>query len=86
MKAVGSNVLIEKLVEKEGLIVLPQGVERDYSRGKVISIGSKVESDISVDDIIIYSNRYTLGNQHPTVSVNNEEYIILSEQYVLIIE
>ena len=55
MRALGRNIIIEPIEEKVGLIFMPNN-KNTYRRGRVISIGEVKDSEVKVDDIIIYDS------------------------------
>lgn len=83
MKCLHRNLLIEKLTREQlGKIVLPDSVQDDWLRGRVISVADGVEEDIKEGDIVIFPPAPPhLGGQYPTIG--DEGYIILSENMVL---
>ena len=55
MRALGRNVIIEPIEEKDGLIFIPNN-KKTHKRGKVISIGEVEDSEVEVGDIVIYDS------------------------------
>ena len=86
MRPLQKNILVKQLTREQlGKIVLPDSVQDDWFRGKVISVGPAVEGDIKVDDVVIFPPPPPhLGNEYPIVG--DEGYIIISENMVLAIE
>ena len=85
MRILHKGLLVKKLTREQlGKIVLPESVQDDWLRGKVIKIGSDIEQDISVGDIVIFPPAPPHLGDYPTVG--DEGYIILSENMVLAIE
>ena len=82
MKPLHKNLLIEKLTREQlGKIVLPDSVQDDWLRGKVISVSPKIEEDIKVGDIVIFPPAPPHLGEYPTIG--DEGYVILSENMVL---
>ena len=76
------NLLVEQLTREQlGKIVLPDSVEDDWKRGRVVSVSSKIEEDIKVGDVVIFPPAPPHLGEYPTVG--DEGYIILSENMVL---
>ena len=85
MKMLQKNILVEKLTKAQlGKVVLPDSVEDDWLRGKVINVGPSVESNIIRGDIIIFPPAPPHLGDYPTVG--NKGYIIISENMALAIE
>lgn len=82
VKMLMMNVLVKPMTKEQlGKIVLPSTVEDEWHRGKVISLGPKVDGDIKVGDIIVYPPAPPhMGGQYPTVG--NEKYIIIPEPII----
>ncbi len=86
MKPLHKNLLVKQLSKEQlGKIVLPDSVEDDWLRGKVIKLGPDIEQGIKVGDIVIFPPAPPhLGGQYPTIG--DEGYIIISENMVLALE
>ena len=85
MRILHKGLLVEKLTREQlGKIILPESVEDDWLRGRVIKIGPDIEQDIKVDDIVIFPPAPPHLGEFPTVG--DEGYIILSENMILAIE
>lgn len=85
MKPLHKNLLIKQLTKEQlGKIVLPDVVEDDWKRGKVISVGPKVEEDINEGDIVIFPPPPPHLQSYPVIG--DDGYIILSENMILAIE
>ena len=85
MKPLQKNILVKKLTREQlGKIVLPESVEDDWLRGKVVSVGPDVEGEIEVDDVVIFPPPPPHLGVYPTVG--DEGYIILSENMILALE
>ena len=82
MKPLQKNILVKKLtLDQSGKIVMPDSVENEWFRGKVISVGPDVEGDIGEGDIVIFPPPPPHLGEYPTVG--DEGYIILSENMIL---
>lgn len=82
MKPLHKNLLIEQLTREQlGKIVLPDSVEDDWKRGRVISVGPKVEENINEGDIVIFPPPPPHLGEYPVIG--DEGYIIISENMVL---
>lgn len=76
------NILVRKLTRDQlGKIVMPDSVQDDWFRGKVISVGPDVEGEIKIDDVVIFPPPPPHLGEYPTVG--DEGYIILSENMIL---
>lgn len=85
MKPLHKNILIEKLTREQlGKIVLPDSIQDDWLRGKVISVGPKIEEDIKVGDIVIFPPAPLHLGDYPVIG--DDGYIILSENMILALE
>lgn len=86
MMPLHKNILIEQLTRQQlGKVVLPDSVADDWFRGRVISVGPRVEEDIKEGDIVIFPPAPPhLGGQYPTIG--DDGYIILSENMILALE
>lgn len=86
------NLLVKPLdKEQVGKVVLPDSVQDDWYRGKVISVGpgrnnalGKKEPEVKVGDIVVYPPPFR--GIYPTVVVEGEELIILPENDIWAIE
>ena len=82
MKPLHKNLLVEQLTREQlGKIVLPDSVEDDWLRGKVISVSPGVEEDINEGDIVIFPPAPPHLGAYPVIG--DEGYIILSENMIL---
>lgn len=78
-KPTEDRLLVEVREEKEGLLALPEGAERDKLRvGRVISIGDKVDIRAGSGTKIVFE-RY--GPIH--LKQFNENWFLVKQQYVL---
>jgi len=91
MKPLGDRVIIKVLPQEEKLasgIVLPGNAKEKPQEGEVVAIGpgrlldngSRVELEVKVGDVVIYS-KYA-GSE---VKYEGEEYLIVSEKDILAI-
>ena len=77
------NILVKRMSKEQlGNIVLPEMVQDDWKRGKVISIGPAVEGDIRVDDVVIFPP--SMRGEYP--SVGDDDTIIIPEGLIWAIE
>ncbi len=82
MKCLHRNLLIEQLTREQlGKIVLPDSVEDDWLRGRVIGVADKVEEDIKEGDIVIFPPPPPHLGEYPVIG--DDGYIIISENMVL---
>ena len=83
LRPLHQNLIIKQLTREQlGKVILPDSVQDTWLRGKVIKVGSKVEEDIKVGDIIIFSpDRYG-----ETLDIGDKGYIIINEGMILAIE
>ena len=82
MKPTYKNLIVKQLSKEQlGKIVLPDTVEDDWKRGRVINVGPKVEEDIEVGDIVIFPPAPPHLGDYP--SIGDDGYIILSENMSL---
>ncbi len=85
MRILHKGLLVEKLTRQQlGKVVLPDSVEDDWFRGKVISIGPDIEQNIKVGDIAIFPPPPPHLGEYPTIG--DDGYVIISENMVLAIE
>ena len=94
MRMLKSNLLVEKLTKTQlGKVVLPDSVEDEWVRGKVMGVGPEIstmvgistdESQIKIGDIVIFPPLTPYGNPHP--EVGSKGYIIIPETYIWAIE
>jgi len=101
LRPLHKNILVEKLTREQlGKIVLPDSVQDDWLRGRVIATGPdisnidipptkdggliKVEPAIKVGDIVIYPPAPPHLGDYPVIG--DDGYIILSENMILAIE
>lgn len=79
----GDRVVIKQAVAEEttksGIVIAGQAKEKPQE-AEVVAIGSKVEGDIKVGDLVIYS-KYAGNN----IKLEDEEYIIVKEEDILAI-
>ena len=86
MKPLGTRVLIEPLKAEEktqGGIIIPDSAKEKPQSGKVIAVGpgSKDEPmEVKVGDVVLYG-KYS-GTE---VSVDNKDYLIMSQSDILAI-
>lgn len=94
MKMLRNNLLVEPLTkEQRGVIALPDSVQDDWARGRVIAVGDgkinfngvKIKSDLKEDDIVVFPP-VCMGSDYPRIVVDGFERIILSEDDVWAIE
>ena len=83
MKPLQKNILVKQLTHDQlGKIVLPDSVQDEWLRGKVIGVGYRCDGEIEVGDVIIFPPAPPhLGGVYPTVG--DEGYIIISENMAL---
>lgn len=82
MKPLHKNILIEKLTREQlGKVILPDSVQDDWLRGRVISVSPKVEEDIKEGDIVIFPPPPPHLGEYPVIG--DEGYVILSENMIL---
>lgn len=94
MRMLKSNLLVEKLTKAQlGKVVLPDSVEDEWVRGKVMGVGPEIstmggltdsEPQIKIGDVVIFPPLTPYGNPHP--AVGSEGYIIIPETYIWAIE
>jgi co-chaperonin GroES (HSP10) len=101
MRMLKSNLLVEKLTKTQlGKVVLPDSVEDEWVRGKVIGVGPEIstmgvvtpildsptgsEPQIKIGDVVIFPPLTPYGNPHP--EVGSDGYIIIPETYIWAIE
>lgn len=85
MKAVNTSILVqdqkgESCVQKIGEFVIPEN-NSDYTIGKVISVGEKVEADIKPGDTIYFYNN---AGKVFTHELNEYRLINISEVIVVL--
>jgi co-chaperonin GroES (HSP10) len=85
MKAVNQYLIIEKIKEeskKVGGLIMTEETDQDnrYLRGKVISVGNKVEG-IKENDIIHYDKHAGHGIQH-----KDKFYYVIKQMDVVLID
>jgi co-chaperonin GroES (HSP10) len=84
MKAVNQSILVQDLkgescVQKIGDIVIPEN-SNEYTIGKVISVGEKVESDIKPGDTVYFYN-----NAGKTFTHELEEYRLINISEIIVV-
>jgi len=94
MRMLKSNLLVEKLTKTQlGKVVLPDSVEDEWVRGKVMGVGPEIstmvgvtesEPQIKIGDVVIFPPLTPYGNPHP--AVGSDGYIIIPETYIWAIE
>ena len=85
MRMLHKNLLIKQLSKEQlGKVILPDVVEDDWLRVKVINVGPAVESGIEVDDIIIFPPAPPHLGAYPTIG--EKGYVIISDNMALGIE
>ena len=85
MKPTYKNLIVKQLSKEQlGKIVLPDTVEDDWKRGRVINVGPKVEEDINEGDIVIFPPPPPHLGAYPVIG--DEGYIIISENMILALE
>ena len=85
MRILHKGLLVEKLTREQlGKVILPDVVEDDWFRGKVISIGPDIEQDIKVGDIVIFPPPPPHLGEYPTIG--DDGYVIIRENMWLAIE
>jgi chaperonin GroES len=84
IQPLGKRVVISEIRSEEKTksgIVLPESVQQEGSNmAQVLAVGSGIESELQVDDIIIF-NRQTGAK----LTLNNENYLIIDEKNILAI-
>ena len=82
MKPLQKNIIVKKLTHDQlGKIVLPDSVQDDWFRGKVISVGPNVEGDIKEGDVIIFPPPPPHMGDYPVIG--DEGNLIISENMAL---
>ena len=101
MRMLKSNLLVKKLTKKQlGKVVLPDSVEDEWVRGKVMGVGPEIstmevttpsthkltysEPQIKIGDVVIFPPLTPYGNPHP--EVGSDGYIIIPETYIWAVE
>ncbi|TES92005.1 MAG: hypothetical protein E3J87_06415 [Candidatus Cloacimonadota bacterium] len=85
MKPTYKNIIVKQLSKDQlGKIVMPDVVQDVWLRGKVISVGPKVEEDINEGDIVIFPPAPPHLGDYPVIG--DEGYIIISENMILALE
>lgn len=90
-RTVGSRLIVkpnDKVTKTEGGVLLPDQGVRFPNRGKVMSVGSgymaadgvRVPVECKVGDTVIF-----LQNAGDLVKIDDEEYIVMAEEEVLVI-
>lgn len=79
IKPIGNRIAILQTKAEQTTasgIIIPSEAQEKPQQGKVVAVGSKVE-DVATNDVVVYS-KYA----GTTLTINGEEYIILSEEDV----
>ncbi len=85
MRPIHKNILAKQLTREQlGKIVLPESIQDDWLRGKVIKLGPDIEQDIKIGDVVIFPPAPPHLGEYPTIG--DEGYLIISENMVLAIE
>jgi co-chaperonin GroES (HSP10) len=85
MKMLHNNLLVKKLTKEQlGKILLPDSVDDQWYRGKVIEVGEKVEANIKKEDIIVFLAPPPHVGDYP--SIDNDGNIVIPDTYVCAIE
>lgn len=86
MKMLQNNLLIKKLTREQlGKVILPDSVQPEWFRGKVLGKGPDVKGIIEVGDIIVFlPGPAYLGGEYPVV--DDEGSIVIPENYICGIE
>uniref|UniRef100_A0A6H2A4N0 Putative chaperonin n=1 Tax=viral metagenome TaxID=1070528 RepID=A0A6H2A4N0_9ZZZZ len=85
MRPLHKGIIVKKLSKDQlGKIVMPDSVQDDWLRGKVISVGPAVEGDIKEGDVIIFPPPPPHLGDYPIIGDNG--YLIISENMALAIE
>jgi co-chaperonin GroES (HSP10) len=82
MKAVGDFIIVKFEEPSEKLdngLYRPANSADDHKKGKVVSVGSKVE-DIAVDDVVVCYNRSGVK-----IPVDDVEYTVVKYNEVLMV-
>ena len=81
MRMLQNNLLVEKLTKEQlGKIVMPESVQDEWQRGRVLAVGPDIKGDIKIDDIIIFPPVTPYGGPYPVIG--NEGYVIVPETYI----
>lgn len=79
-----NNVLVKRLSKEQlGKIVMPDSVQDEWHRGKVIAIGPKVEN-IKVNDTVVYLAPPPHVGEFPKVDIDGN--IVITDTYICAIE
>ncbi len=85
MKAIGKNIVIQKIEEEitteSGLLLSNEDVKDfRYHKGKIVLPGSEVSDYIKENDIVYYDSR-----QSYTLVINGESCTIIQERDVVVV-
>jgi co-chaperonin GroES (HSP10) len=78
-------VIVEKIDEAKKNNIIISAKKENTRKGKVIAIGSAIDENINIDDIVFW-NQLDIDYQHNCIRVDEKEYVFLEEQYILYIE
>lgn len=93
MRVLRDNVLVKKLEKSQlGNIIIPETIEDEWYRGKVIGVGKGVHAltgelippDVKVGDIVIFPP--PMGTSYPAISADSEECLIIPEKFIYAVE
>lgn len=92
MKLLRDNVLVKQLRKEQlGKIIVPEVVQDEWYRGKVIAVGpgayfygKLIKLEIKVGDVVIFPP--PMGMAYPTINADGEECIILPEKLIWAVE
>ncbi|PXX96951.1 co-chaperone GroES [Marinifilum breve] len=85
-KILAGKVLVKPIIEEKTAsgIIIPSSRKDDAFRGEVVLVGSAlpdVPMEVSVGDIVVYEKKFV-----PELTIEGEEYLLLSQDNVLYIE
>lgn len=84
MRVLRSFILVQPMSKEQlGKVIMPESVQDEWLRGKVISLGAEVEGDIKEGDVVIYPPSMN-GGSYP--SVGSEGFVIIPEQLIWAVE
>ncbi len=93
MRMMRDNLLVKELkIEQIGRIALPDSVDDDYCRGKVVKVGpgdidtagNRIEIDVKEGDIIVFPP--AMRGAYPHVLVSGVSLILIPERLVWAVE